>query len=141
MVAPNTRTRPSIVQFAVGRDPDLGSSATELDHIFEREGALGEVQIEIQNHSRTENLVLELETSANNLDGGYTTRQIRVAGSLVNTITVPPLARGTAVVDGPNNSDAQKYWRFRASNQQRAYGTVTVAHSGGNLERRVLFPG
>jgi hypothetical protein len=140
-MASNTRTTPSHVQFMVGRDPALSASATNQDHIFERIDALGEVQIEITNHSRTENLVLELQNGATNLDGGYSTRQTRVAGTLGNTVTVPPLQTATAVVDGPNASGAQRYWRFRASNQLRAWGTVTVTHTRGELVRRNLFPG
>lgn len=150
-MASNTRTRPSVVQFMVGRDPALGASATNQDHIFERitapsgvnapSGAVGEVHIEVQNHSRTENLVLEVQNSSTNLDGGYSTRQTRVSGTLGNTITVPPLATFTAVVDGPNATDAQRYWRFRASNQLRAWGTVTVSHARGEFVRRSLFPG
>lgn len=149
----NTRTLPSTVQFAVGRNPALASSVTDQDFIFERVGslgtpgavpalvALGEVLIEVQNHSRTENLVLALQNGATNLDGGYSTRQIRVAGSLVNSITVPPLSTFTAVVDGPNATDAQRFWRFRTSNQLRAHGTVTITHTRGELVPRNLFPG
>lgn len=146
-MATNTRTRPSVVQFMVGRDPALGASATNQDKIFERVNALGEVQIEITNHSRTENLVLELQVGATNLDGGYATRQIRVAGTLGNTITVAPLQTRTAIVDGPNAGvlsggvDSQKYWRLRASSQLRAWGTVTITHTMGELVPRSLFPG
>jgi hypothetical protein len=146
-MAINTRTSPSVVQFAVGRDPALGASATNQDRIFERVGALGEVQIEVTNHSRTENLVLELQVGATNLDGGYATRQIRVAGTLGNTITVAPLQTRTAIVDGPNagvlssSVDSQKYWRLRVSNQLRAWGTVSIVHATGELLPRSLFPG
>lgn len=145
-MAINTRTISSVVQFAVGRDPALGASATNQDHIFERVGALGEVQIEVTNHSRTENLVLELQTSGNNQNAGYSTRQIRVAGTLGNTITVPPLQARTAIVDGPNAGsvsggiDVQKYWRVRVSDQLRAFGTVTITLAAGELIRRNLFP-
>ena len=150
-MASNTRTRPSVVQFAVGRDPALGAAATDQDFIFERVGslgtpgavpaliALGEVHIEVQNHSKTENLVLTLQNGATGLDGGYSTRQTRVAGTLGNTITVPPLATFTATVDGPNATDLQRFWRFRVSNQLRANGTVTITHSRGELVPRKLF--
>lgn len=138
-MASNTRTLPSTVQFAVGRAPALGASATDQDFIFERVDALGDVQVEIQNHSRTENLVLTLQNGADNLDGGYSTRQMRVAGTLGNSVTVPPLATFVATVDGPNASGAQRFWRFRASNQLRAFGTVTITHARGELIPRKLF--
>jgi len=140
-MASNTRTTPSIVQFAVGRDPALSASATNQDVIFERVDALGEVLIEVVNHSRTENLVLTLQNGADNLDGGYSTRQTRVAGTLGNSVTVAPLQSATMAVDGPNAAGSQRYWRFRASNQLRAWGTVTVTHARGELVRRSLFPG
>lgn len=150
-MASNTRTTPSVVQFAVGRDPALSASTTDRDFIFERVGALGtpgsvpalsalgDAQVEIQNHSRTENLVLALQNCATNLDGDYSTRQIRVLGALVNSVTVPPLATVTAIVDGPNAIDAQRFWRFRTSNQLRAHGTVTIVHARGELVPRKLF--
>lgn len=150
-MASNTRTTPSVVQFAVGRDPALSASTTDQDFIFERVGslgipgttlgliALGDVHVEVQNHSRTENLVLALQNGATGLDGGYSTRQVRLLGSLVNSVTVPPLATVTFTVDGPNATDAQRFWRFRASNQLRAHGTVTITHARGELVPRKLF--
>lgn len=146
-MASNTTTSPSRVQFDVGRDPALGAAATNQDVIFERIDSLGDVHIEVTNHSRTENLVLELQVGATNLNAGYAVRQTRANGTLGNTITVPPRSSFTAIVDGPNAGvpvagvDSQKYWRFRASNQLRAWGTVTVSHARGELARRSLFPG
>lgn len=141
-MAPNVRTRPSVIQLAVGRDPALGASAGTQDQIFEFDDALGSVQIEIQNHSKTQNLVFALQLGTTNLEAGYATKQIRVDGSLVNSVTVPPLATVTAVVDGPNApaTPAKNYWRFRVTNQLVAFGTITVTHQRGELIPRKLFP-
>lgn len=137
----NITRLPSQTVLAVGRQPALGTSETNLDFIFERFGALGDVLGEIQNDSKTENLVVALQNGSTNLEANYATRQIRVGTALVNSVTVPPLARVSFVVDGPNAEIAtQRFWRFRASNQQRAWGTVTVSHGGGELRPVSLFP-
>lgn len=140
-MAANTRTTPSTVQFAVGRHPALGTSETNLDAIFEQVDGIGAIHGEVVNHSRTENLVFAAQTGSTNIEANYATKQIRVNGSLVNSVTVAPLQVATFSIDGPNAAAvATKYWRFRASDQRKAFGTVSLTHANGELVMRRLFP-
>lgn len=145
-MAVNTRTQPSLIQFAVNRDPALGSSETNGDTIFEQINALGVVHGEIVNHSRTENLVLSLQVASASpwRDADYSTRQIRVNGSLVNSVTVAPLQSVTFTVDNASSNAgdyvARRFWRFRVTDQRRAFGTVALTVPQGELVLRKLYP-
>lgn len=129
-MASNTRTRPSVVQFAVSRRPEVNS--TNLDHHYEQRESLGDLLIEVANMSTTENIVLACAVSADNIT--FATQQVRVAGTLANTVTVAPGQSMTVTVDGPNAATAaRKYWRFRVSDQTKAFGAVTIKHDRGEF--------
>lgn len=130
----NFNSTPAIVQVAVGRHPEVASTTLNLD-VFKRTGALGEVLGIVVNESATENLVVALQTGDLNTDADYATRQIRVDGSLVNSLTVPPKGRATFAVDGPNVLESNSlYWRVAVTDQTKAYGVVTLVTGNGSLE-------
>ncbi len=130
----NYTSMPAVVQVAVGRHPEIASTTLNID-VLRRTGVIGDVLGLVVNESATENLVVALQTSDLNTDADYATRQIRVDGSLVNSLTVPPRGRATFTVDGPNANEANSlYWRLALTDQTKAFGVVTLVTGNGSLE-------
>lgn len=149
--APNVTTTPNVVQGQVGRRPEV--SGTDQDVlVLEREGATGDILGSVTNLSKTENLVLSAQESVDNdpdtatIGYGANTLQLRVDGTLASSITVPPGATVTFVIDGPGiktvtdtTEKELKFFRLRASDQTQAWGLVTLAFFRGALALRTPY--
>lgn len=145
--APNVTVSPSHVQGQVGRRPEV-SGTTQDVLVLEREGATGEILGAVTNLSDTEDLVLSAQESADNdidtANDGYAanTLQLRTNGTLASSITVPPGATVTFVIDGPGvktqstSGNELKFMRLRASDQTKAWGIVALTFFRGALALR-----
>lgn len=130
----NFNSTPAIVQIAVGRHPEVASTTLNLD-VLKRTGVIGDVMGIVVNESATQPLVVALQQGDLNTDADYATRQIRVDGTLVNSLTVPARGRATFTVDGPNGDDLTGlYWRVSVTDQTKAFGVVTLVVGNGSLE-------
>ena len=145
----NTTTTPSLVQGQVGRRPEVSGTMQDA-LVLERSGTTGDILGYVTNLSTTESLVLSAQESADNdidtTNDGYAsnTLQLRVNGTLASSITVAPNSTSTFVIDGPgiktqSTSDNElKFFRIRASDQNKAHGTVSLSFFRGALIHRAV---
>lgn len=148
--AHNVTTTPSLVQGSIGRRPEVSATIQDV-LVLERTGPTGSILGSVINLSRTHDLVLTAQESADNdpdtANDGYDDNDLdlRVDGTAVSSITVPPGGQATFVIDGPGVSQAGttgnelKFLRLRASDQTQAYGHVSLSYFGGSLTKRGVW--